>query len=99
MDYWQEFIRFEYANEIMMVVGTLLVFFSALKILRSSLKLLIWVVLASLGAASLSYGVQHSPYDLPALDSLGVADIKALAPKLNKDVLEFLCEKLDGQSQ
>jgi len=97
MEYWQEFIRYEHANSIMIALGVLLVFVSIMKILKSSFKLLLWVILAGLGTASLSYGFQHSPYDLPKLDSVSLPEIQELAPNLNTDVLEFLCEKFDSQ--
>jgi hypothetical protein len=96
MQYWHEFLRFEFADELMLIVGALLVFFSVLKIVRSSLKLLFWVLLAGLGAASVSYGMQHSPLDLPPLDQLRISDIRNLAPGLTDDVLTILCQKLQG---
>lgn len=95
MEYWQQFIRYDHANEIMIAVGLFLVGFSILRIINSSLKLLFWVVLALLGSASLSYGFQHSPYDLPALDKLRASDLQDIALGSNNDVLRFLCEKLD----
>lgn len=95
MEHWQEFIRYENANSIMMAVGALLVFISIMQIVKSSFKMLFWVSLAGLGAASLSYGFEHSPFDLPALDKLQVADIKNMAPDLDGDVLDFLCQKID----
>ena len=98
MEYWQEFIRYEHANSVMMAVGALLVFISVMKIVKSSLAMFFWVSLAGLGAASLSYGFEHSPYDLPALDRLNVTDIKSMAPDLDTDVLNFLCQKIDQSS-
>jgi len=95
MEYWQEFIRYEHANSIMMAVGALLIFISVLKIVKSSLVMLFWVSLAGIGAASLAYGFEHSPYELPALDSLKVTDIKKFAPELDTDVLNLLCEKIN----
>ena len=94
MKYWQEFLRFEYADEVMLIVGALLVVWSALKIIRSSLKLVFWVLIAGLGALSASYGMQHSPLNLPPLHELGLADIRRLAPDIPTDVLQVLCEKL-----
>lgn len=95
MEYWQEFIRYEHANSIMMALGVLLVFISILKIVKSSLSMLFWVLLAGLGAASLSYGFEHSPFDLPALGKLNVTDIQRMAPDMDNDVLNFLCQKID----
>lgn len=98
MEYWQEFIRYEHANSVMMAAGALLVFIGIMQIVKSSLKMLFWVLLAGLGAASLSYGFEHSPYNLPALDKLNVTDIRGMAPDLDSDVLNFLCQKVDQAS-
>ena len=95
MEYWQEFLRYEHANGIMMAVGAVLVFISILKIVKSSLKLLLWVLIAGVGAASIAYGFEHSPYDLPALNNLTLDDIKEMAPGVNNDVLQYLCQKFD----
>ncbi len=95
MEYWQEFIRYEHANSVMMSVGALLVFISIMQIIKSSFKMLFWVTLAGLGAASLSYGFEHSPFDLPALDKLSVTDIKNMAPDMDGDVLDFLCQRIE----
>ncbi|MFT4728232.1 MAG: hypothetical protein ACI9UN_002739 [Granulosicoccus sp.] len=95
MEYWQEFIRYENANSIMMAMGVLLVFISIMQILKSGLKMFFWVFLAGIGAASLSYGFEHSPYDLPALDKLQVTDIQNMVPDMDGDVLDFLCQRID----
>jgi len=94
VEYWQDFIRYEHANSIMMALGAVLVFISIIQILKSSFKMLIWVLFAGLGAASLSYGFQHSPLDLPALDKLSLSDLRQLVPGTDNDVLNYLCQKL-----
>lgn len=92
MEYWHEFIRYEHANSIMMAVGALLVFMSVMQIVKSSLTMFFWVFLAAVGTTSLSYGFKHSPFDLPALDSIKAADVKKMASGLDRDVLDFLCQ-------
>lgn len=95
MEYWHQFLQYEHANGIMMAVGAVLVFISILKIVKSSLKLLLWVLVAGVGAASISYGFEHSPYDLPPLNNLTLEDLKEMAPGANNDVLQYLCQKFD----
>ncbi len=95
MEYWHDFIRYEHANGIMMAVGAIFVFVSIMQIIKSSLKLLLWVLVAGVGAASISYGFEHSPYDLPALDNLTLSDLRELAPGADNDVLQYLCQKFD----
>ncbi len=95
--YWQEFLGFEYANELMMGIGVLLFIIAALKIIRSSLKLLFWVLLGTLGAASFSYGYNIHKGILPG--DLGVIerfDLSALIRDGKEDALRLLCEKLPG---
>ncbi len=96
MEQWQSFINSEYADEIMIGVGVVLVLFSVMKIVSSSLKMLFWVVLAGLGSASLSYGFQHSPLDLPALNAGRLSDLTDLAAGADSEVLKFLCQKLNA---
>ncbi|NND89724.1 MAG: hypothetical protein HKN42_02585 [Granulosicoccus sp.] len=99
MDNWQAFLRLDFADELMLVVGALLIIIGIVQIVRSSLKMLFWVVLACIGVISTSYGMQHSPYDLPALHSMQLSDIRELTPQLNSDVLEFLCQKLEAATR
>ena len=97
MKYWQQFQQFEFANEVMLVVGVLLVFIGALQIVRSSLKLLFWVLIAGVGAISATYGMQQSPYDLPSFNTttLNGSNLSDLVAGKDRDVLEYLCQKLD----
>jgi len=95
MEYWRAFLEFEYANEVMMILGTLLVVVGVMKIIRSSLKLVFWVLLSGLGVASVSYGMSNSPLNLPGINNIGLADLERLRSGLSTDVLKLLCIKLD----
>lgn len=97
MKYWQQFQQFEYANEVMLVVGALLIFIGALQIVRSSLKLLFWVLIAGAGAVSATYGMQQSPYDLPSFNTttFNGTSLSDLVAGKDQDVLEYLCQKLE----
>jgi len=95
LEIWQNFLNYEHASEVLMSLGGLLFLFSAWKILASSFKLLIWVLLAFAGGASASYGFKNSPYDLPAIANRQIADLKQLKPEIPDDVLQVLCTKLE----
>ena len=95
MEFWQEFLQYEYASEVLMGIGGFLFLFSAWKILASSIKLIIWVLLAFAGGASASYGFKNSPYDLPAIANQQIADLKQFTPDISNEVLQVLCTKLD----
>ncbi len=91
---WQNFLRSDYANEILIGVGAVLLLISIISIVKVGFKLAMWVLIAGIGAVSLSYGLKESPYDLPALQTLQLSDIKALVGA-DHDVLQLLCQKLD----
>ena len=95
MEYWHAFLEFEYANEVMMILGTFLVVVGVMKIIRSSIKLLFWVLLSGVGEASVSYGMSNSPLDLPGINRIGLSDLDRLRSGLSNDVLKLMCIKLD----
>ena len=94
-NYWARFEAFEYSYEILMGVGGLLVIIAALKIIRSSLKVLFWVVLGAIGVVSFSYGMNRGDSDL-ANELDGKLDIPSLIADGKEDVLRVLCERLPG---
>lgn len=66
MEYWEEFQKFEFSNETMMVIGGLLVVFALFQIIKSSMKLVFWVILAALGSFGALYGYDRSAVRLPS---------------------------------
>ena len=95
MKYWQEFLQFDYAHEVLMAVGGLFVFVGVLQIVRSSIKMLFWVVIAGIGGIAASYGMQQGSYTIPGMDKLRSANLDTIASNIDTDVLEFLCQKID----
>jgi len=92
---WRDFEALEYSHEILMGVGGLLIIIAALKIVRSSLKVLFWVVLGGIGAASFSYGMNRGDGSISQeLD--GKIDISDIIRDGKEDVLRVLCAKLPG---
>lgn len=97
MEYWEAFQEFEFSNETLMVVGGLLVFIAAMQIIKSSMKLLFWVVLAGVGAFGALYGHDRSAVRLP--EGL-IDDARNLAGPggLTDNMMQALCLKvLDEQ--
>ena len=97
-DYWSGFLNYEYSNEILMGIGVFLFIIAALKIIRSSLKLLFWVVLGTLGAFSFSYGYNDGNSGLPqiAAERAASIDLADIVRDGKEDVLRVLCERLPG---
>lgn len=95
LNLWARFESIEYSYEILMGIGGLLIIIAALKIIRSSLKVLFWVVLGAIGFASFSYGMNRGDSQLTReLD--GRIDIADIIRDGKEDVLRVLCEKLPG---
>lgn len=99
MKYWQEFLKFDYAIEVLLAIGALFVLVGIVQIVRSSIKMLFWVVIVAIGAAAGSYGLQEGPYTLPGLDRLQEANLNTLASSIDSDVLQYLCQKLDAPDE
>lgn len=57
---WSQFREFQFANEVLILLGALLVLIGVVKIVRSSIKMLFWVLLSGLGAMSVAYGMNSS---------------------------------------
>ena len=97
MDHIEAFLRADHAGEILLVLGALLVLVGAWRIVRSGLALAFWMLLCALGAVSVSYGMQRTPLDLPALpgETMTIADRVDAGKALSADVLRVLCERLE----
>jgi len=94
-DQWNRFLELEYANEILMGVGAIILIIAVLKIIRSSLKMLFWVVLGSIGFFSLSYGFNSSGGSLPGgFGSDRPVDLAEIVRDGREDVLRVLCERM-----
>ena len=95
LDYWYEFKAIPYSNEILIAIGALLLFFGVLKIVKSSLTMLFWVILSGIGITSIAHGLEKSPFDLASGKGGQVGEYLDAGKELSSDVLEVLCRKLD----
>lgn len=94
-DQWNRFLEFEYAYEILMGVGAIILIIAVLKIIRSSLKMLFWVVLGSIGFLSFSYGFNNGDGTLPGgFGSDRPIDLADIVRDGKEDVLRVLCERM-----
>lgn len=95
----QQFLNFEYADELMIGLGAFLIVTGVMRIIKSSLTMVVWVALSALGVASVSYGMNRSAINLPFLEDprAGLAELAELAApgkELSVDALAILCERL-----
>lgn len=99
-NYWNRFLEYEYAYEVLMGVGAIILIVAVLKIIRSSLKMLFWVVLGSIGFLSFSYGFNNGDGTLPGgFGSDRPIDLADIVRDGKEDVLRVLCERMPGLQQ
>lgn len=94
MNYWHQFMQFEFANEVLMVCGAVLVLIGVMRIIKSSLRLVFWVLLSGIGVASVSYGMNGSAINLPGTSG-SLTDLVHQGKEIPADALRVLCLKMD----
>jgi len=94
VEIWNEFQKLDYANDIMLFGGGLLILIGVIKIVKSSIKLLIWVVLAAFGFASASYAMNQKGIPMPDTSPAKLEALLEPGKEMSKDALEMLCRKL-----
>ena len=98
MEQWYAFLDFEFANEILIVVGALMVLFGVMKILGSSIRLLLWVILAGIGGFAVAYGVERTGSDLPINLTQELRSFIGPGRELSVDAMRVLCDRLDAEN-
>lgn len=97
MEQLSDFLNYQYASEVLMAVGIILGIVSTLRVMRSSLALIFWFVLAIVGGGTFMYGFKNSDYDaLTGIKEATLTGIGSLNSDTPVDVLQALCEKLDA---
>lgn len=92
MEYWQAFKSFEYASEVLIIVGAMLVLLGTMKILGSSLKLLFWVLIVGIGVTSAMYGLNDLSFDFSEQGApVDLSSILEPGKELSAEMLEKLC--------
>lgn len=94
MEVWEQFLTYEFANVVLIAVGALLLLVGILKILGSSIKLILWVLLAGLGGSALAYGLELS--NLPVNFSQELKDLAGPGKDLSVEAMQSVCEKLNA---
>lgn len=96
MEIWEEFLQFEFANEILMAGGALLVLIGLLKVLRNSLRVIFWVLLVGVGAFSVAYGMDRSSVAFPVNLSQELKDLAGPGRELSVEAMRVICARLDN---
>lgn len=94
-DYWHQFRSMAYSDELLIAVGALLLLVGIIKIVKSSLTMLFWVILSGLGLAAISQGLDQSPFQLAVANKDQLSDYLGAGKEMSADVLNVLCRKLD----
>ena len=95
IEIWEEFLQFEFANEILMAGGALLVLIGVLKVLRNSLRVIFWVLLVGVGAFSVAYGMDRSSMAFPVSLSQELKDLVGPGREMSVEAMQLLCTRLD----
>ncbi len=94
----EEFLKYEFADEVLIALGLFLVVVAILKIIRSSLRLVIWVLLAMVGVASVSYGMDRSSVTMPGGIGDNLRDLVIPGTELTTETLWKLCQKIGDKA-
>lgn len=94
-DYWHSFKAMPYSDELLIGVGALLLIFGIIRIVKSSLTMLFWVILSGLGLTSIAYGLDQSPFQLATSQSDQVGEYLDAGKEMSAEVLEVLCRRID----
>lgn len=95
LNYWYQFRNMAYSDELLIAVGALLLIFGVIKIVKSSLTMLFWVVLSGLGITAISQGLDQSPFQMAAANKDQLSEYVGAGKEMSADVLNVLCRKLD----
>jgi len=94
-EYWENFRAMPYSDELLIGLGALLLIFGIIKIVKSSLTMLLWVILSGIGLTSIAHGLDQSPFQLAANSQGQVSDYLNAGKEISADALEVLCRKLE----
>jgi len=95
LDYWYQFRDLPYADELLIALGAVLLIVGVMKIVKSSLTMLFWVVLSGLGLAAISQGLDQSPFQLAAKGKEDVSEVLVAGKEMSADVLAVMCRRLE----
>ncbi len=98
LDYWNNFRAMAYSDELLIGIGAVLLIVGVIRIVKSSLTMLFWVILSGLGLTAISQGLDQSPFQLAENHKNQVGDYIGAGKEMSADVLAVLCKKLDENS-
>lgn len=94
-NYWDQFRSMAYSDELLIGIGAVLLIVGVIKIVKSSLTMLFWVVLSGLGLGAISQGLDQSPFQMAAANKEQLSEYVGAGKEMSADVLNVLCRKLD----
>ena len=95
LDYWHQFRNMAYSDELLIALGALLLIIGVIKIVKSSLTMLFWVILSGLGLTAISQGLDRSPFEVANANQEKLEEVVGAGKEMTADVLAVLCRKLD----
>lgn len=92
---WDNFLQQDYASVVLMIVGGLLIIFGIMRILGSSIKLLMWVLLVGIGAFSFNYGWDRTATGQQVSLSEELRELFGPGKDMTLDAMKRMCEKIN----
>ena len=92
---WQDLRAQPYADTLLVAGGALLTLLAVIRIVRSSLAMLLWVLLAGVGLAAVMHGSGRAPWESRSLAGVELEELVGPGGEYSRDVLELLCIRLE----
>lgn len=93
--HWNNFLQQEYSSYVLMIIGGLLIIFGIMRILGSSIKLLMWVLLVGIGAFSFNYGWDRTTTGQQVSLSDELRELFGPGKDMTLDAMKKMCEKIN----
>ena len=88
---WSDFRTQSYSDTLLVAVGALITLFAVIRLVKSSLSALLWVICSGIGLALVMQGSGRAPWESR---SLAGAEIEELIER-GDGVLQLLCDRLE----
>lgn len=95
-DIWKDFLNFQYSSEVLIAIGAILALIGFYKVVRNSIRIIVWVLLMCIGAYGVAYGVDRSSSSF----TINLTnELKALVDpgrEMSVEAMRTFCMGLDG---
>jgi len=94
IELWQSFMNSEFSTEALVAGGGVMVVFGIVRIIKSSFKLVLYVLMVIIGGCAMAYANQHATFKLPNNLQASIGSLALPGRDLSVDALRTMCEKV-----